>query len=399
MDKNLIINWTIKYICPFGEKSDLVGFTPLFKLESDSIHNRQSSAKIRNFPKGINRAKTAYCFMSFNGIKNNEFNNEITLLIGDYMTNNPTVYADKNGNHDFTDDGNPLQLINNVILKLANSDDETAIYHYRICKSHIDKSNEAQIKARYMNKFPRSNIISPIDWLTNQRLSVRVSKEIIEDKPMTIILYDRNFDGQFTFQPNESGDRILITEDEINIDVDLNSYLRQGEPIDHNATFILYGKKYHLNKIEKNGESLSIIETNKSTKLFFKQDQDVSSFKIQFLSGHTKEVGDLIKPNKYLLIDVGGTWCGGCIAQESTIMQLYNSEKIEVVGIFGNDTKESVVKYTTDHDINWPVALMSLSFKDMFRIDSYPTYILVSPEGKIILIDRDSDQIAKYINN
>ena len=387
------------YINPFGENTDLVGFTPLFKLESDSIHNRQSSVKINYFPKGINRAKTAYCFMYFNGIKDGVFSNEIALLIEDYTATNPKIYVDKNGNIDFTDDGEPQFLNDNLILKLANSVDSSAVYHYRISKSQIDKSNESQMKARYINKFPRSNIISPVNWLTNQRLSVRISKEVIDNKLITILIYDGTVDGQFTFQTNEIGDRILITEDEINIVNDLNSYLRQGEPIDHNATFLLYGKKYNLNNIEKNGNSLSITETNKNTKLFFKQDQDVSSFEIQLLSGHTQKIQDLINLGKHLLIDVGGTWCGGCISQEPTIKQLYNNGKIEVVGIFGHDTKESVVKYTAKHNISWPVALMSLSFKDMFRIDSYPTYILVSPEGKIVLIDRNSEQVVKYLNN
>ncbi len=386
------------YVNPFGENTDLVGLVPLFKLESDSVHNKQLSVKIGNLPKGIDLKKAAYGFIYFSGIRNAVFDGEITLLVEDYLGANPKIYVDENGNIDFSDDGEPQQLDDNFILSLRNSDDSSALYHYRIKKSQIDKSNEQQIHRKYNNRYPKNSLISPTNWLTTQRLSVRVSKAMIDDKPISILLYDQSADGQFTFQTNEYGDRILITEDSINLVEDLISYLRKGEPVDHNAVFFLYNKNYSLSTIEQNGQSLSLLETNKKTKLIFTEGQDISSIKIQFLSGRKGEIQEFIKPNKHLLIDVGGTWCGGCITQESTIKQLYNNQEVEIIGVFGNDTMESVLKYVTKHNIKWPVALMSLSFADLFRIDSYPTFILVSPEGKIILMARDSEEIVKYLN-
>lgn len=386
------------YINPFGQNTDLVGFIPLFQLDSDSVHNKQNSAKIRRLPKTINKLKTAYCFIRFAGVKNSIFKNELTLLIENYTTDSPTIYIDRNGNLDFTDDGEQLIHNKDVILRLANSDNNSANYHYRISKSQINKANEKRIKNRYASKYPKSRIISPLYWLTKQRLSVRASKGKIGKNPITILLQDNSVDGVFTFQTDEMGDRILLIEGEIGKDIDISSYLRQGEPIGLNAIFELYGKKYSVKNISENGESLTIAETNKDTRITFKKDTDVSSFEIELLTGESIKIENLIKEKKYLLIDVGGTWCGGCITQEPTIKKLYKEGKVEVIGVFDHDTPESVANYVKKHKIEWPVALVNSTFKDMFRVSSYPTYILISPEGKIVLIDQNSEQIAKYIS-
>ena len=55
-DINLKISET--YINPFGRNSKLTSYSPLFKLDSDSIHNRQHSLKIKLLPKTILTSKT-----------------------------------------------------------------------------------------------------------------------------------------------------------------------------------------------------------------------------------------------------------------------------------------------------------------------------------------------------
>jgi len=397
--QDLDYNLSNTYINQFGKHTDLVGFIPLFKLDSDSIHNKQLSLIIRRLPNTINKSKTAYCFVYFTGIGNSLFDTELTLLVENYETNNPTIYIDRNGNLDFADDSAPLKLNDRLILKLANGDDNSAIYHYQIAKSQISKENENQIKNRYASRFPKSSIISPVNWLTNQRLSVRISREMIGNNPISILLQDNTVDGLFTFQTHETGDRIFIAEGEIEEDIDLQSYLRQAEPIDHNAVFELYGKNYNVKKTSKNGQALTIAETIINTRTMFKEGEDISSFTFELLDGKSVRIKDLLKEKKPLLIDVGGTWCGGCIRQQSTIKKLYKDGKLEIIGVFDHDTPQSVTKYVKKHNINWPVALVDSAFKNMFRINSYPTYILISSEGKIIFMDRNSEQIVKYLQS
>ncbi len=388
-----------EYISQFGKGSDLVGFIPLFELSSDFIHNKQRSLKIKNLSKSINKANTAYGFIYFTGLSNSLFDNEIALLVENYRAINPIIYIDRNGNLDFNDDGAPLVLKNNLNLKLSNEDANSAYYKYQIAKSKVSLENESRLRNRYASRFPKSSILTANNWLTSRRLSVRISKEKINANPITILLIDNSVDGLFTFQTDQYGDRILIIEGEIDENKGLTALLRQAEPIDHNAVFELYGKNYYVKAISKNGDELTISVTNQDTRVMFKDGHDISNFVINLLDGTTTRVKDLIKEKKYLLIDVGGTWCGGCIKQEPTIKKLYESGKVEVIGLFDFDTAQSVREYVKKHNLKWPVALVDSSFKDMFRVVSFPTYILVSPEGKIILTDSNSEQIVEYLRN
>lgn len=388
-----------EYISQFGKGSDLVSFIPLFELSSDSIHNKQRSLKIKNLPKSINKANTAYGFIYFTGLSNSLFDNEITLLVENYRTINPIIYMDRNGNLDFNDDGEPLVLKNNLNLKLSNEDVNSAYYKYQIAKSEVSLENESRLRNKYASRFPKSSILTANNWLTSRRLSVRLSKEKINANPITILLIDNSVDGLYTFQTDQYGDRILIIEGEIDENKDLIALLRQAEPIDHNAVFELYGNNYYIKAISKNGDELTISVTNQDTRVMFRDGHDISNFVINLLGGTTTRVKDLIKAKKHLLIDVGGTWCGGCIKQEPTIKKLYESGKVEVIGLFDFDTAQSVRAYVKKHNLKWPVALVDSSFKDMFRVVSFPTYILVSPEGKIILTDSNSEQIIEYLRN
>ena len=397
--QELTFNLSDTYTNQFGLNSDSVGFIPLFKLDFDSIHNKQYSAKIKELPKTINTSKTAYGFLYFKGLKNSMFDKELTLLIENYESNNPIIFVDRNGNLDFTDDGKPIKLIDKLTLKLGNSENSSAVYHYQISKSRIIEKYESKFRSRFAPMFPKSTIVSAVNWLTTKRFSVRMSKDIISDNTITIFLLDNSVDGLFTFQPDDYGDRILIIEGIVDENEDLTSLFRQAEPIDHNAVFELYGKKYYIKNASNTGETITIAKTSKNTRVMFKEGQDISSFTIKLLDGTSVMIKDLIKEKKYLIIDVGGTWCGGCIAQEPTIKKIYESGKAEVIGLFDHDTPKSVTKYVKKHDLKWPVALVDSTFKGMFRVISYPTYILVSPESKIVLADMNSEQIAKYLKN
>ncbi|MDF1699453.1 MAG: TlpA disulfide reductase family protein [Saprospiraceae bacterium] len=387
------------HIDPFGKNSDLVGFIPLFELSSDYLHSKNQSNQIVRLPASIDKVKTAYGFISFSGLKNSMFNKEIALLVEHYTSSDPVIYLDRNGNLDFNDDGLPLTLHDELIVQLANEDDSSAYYHYQIGRSKITDANEAQLRNRYASKFPQNAIVSAKNWLTSRRLSVRVSNDMLEEKPITIFLLDNSVDGLFTFQTDEYGDRILVVEGEIDENQDLTSILRQAQPIDHNAVFELYGNNYFIKHASRNGNEVILAVTSQKTGRVFKDGEDISDFAIPLLDGKTTAIKDLLQNKKYLLIDVGGTWCGGCIKQEPTIKRIYESGQVGVVGLFDHDTPKSVRKYIVAHDIKWPVALVDATFKTRFNITSFPTYILVTPQGKIILFDSNSEAIEKYLSD
>lgn len=387
-----LISLSATHVSQFGKGSDLVSFNPVSKLSSGTLSNRSVSATVKKLPKNQALKNPAYFFLYFGGAKQSVFGNEIAVLMDDYNSTTPTLYIDSNGNLDFTDDDPPLKLTNWAMVSLKNSDQSSRKFYYQLARSQVTPANAPRLESRYKAQFPNNELIPANLWITNQRLSVNISYSEISGQNITVLIQDSNADAAYTFDPDESGDRISIVEDHIDIERDLTEHLRSGEPIDHNAVFNLYGKKYRFRQIHSN--ELELASTDLDPKIFFKKGENISDFEIELLGGAKIKIADLLDGKKPLLIDVGGTWCGGCIAQEPIIKSLVKNSSVKVIGIFGHDTKERVEKYVKSHQLEWPVALMSDSFKETFRINSYPTYILVSSDGKIQFMTMSAENIA-----
>ena len=397
--QDLKFNIPNNYVNQFGAKTDLVSFNPLFKLNNNVIANKTENKLIKRLPTHIQEAELVYGFLFFKGNLASEFDSEIPFLVKDYKSEKAEIYLDKNGNLDFTDDGSPITFKNDeLIITLENESNKASAYHYKLGKSNIASNNASNLKNRFVSKYPSAEIVDTKFWLTNQRLSVKLSHQTLNNKPITILLNDASSDGIYTFNTNDFGDRVVITEGHLNSNKDLSSVLRLGEPIDNNAVFLLYGKEYGLKNTNQQGSFITIEETNLRTSIKTKVGSVVSELKIEVLDGSTVDLNDLLVDEKFLLLDFGGTWCGGCIMQEPTVKEVFKTNKVNIVGVFDHDTKASVANYVKKHDINWPVTLMTPEVKSIFSINAYPTYVLIAPNRKIVMIDLKSENILEYIN-
>lgn len=385
------------YISQFGLESDPVSFIPLFKLSKNKINNQEQSAGIKQLPMGIKTENTAYGFLYFTGPKHSSFPREICFLIENYQDSVATIYLDRNGNLDFGDDGKAISFKNHETISLANENHPSAILPYEIGRSQISPDNEAALKSRYQSKYPKSEIIAPSSWLTAKRLNLRLSQNSLEGKAISILLLDNSADGCFSLETHSQGDRILILEGTLDRNQDLISLLRQAQVLDPNAVFNLYNQAYYLNSFSPDGGQISLAKTSTKPEPVFTEGEDISNFSIQFLDGSKANLRSFLKDGKPLIIDVGGTWCGGCLKQEPEIKKIYASTKVEVIGVFEHDNHQSVEVYRKGHDLPWPLALADAEFRKRFNITFFPSYILVSPEGKIISIVNNARDIYSYL--
>ncbi|MEZ4797561.1 MAG: TlpA disulfide reductase family protein [Flavobacteriaceae bacterium] len=389
------INLSNNFQSQFGSSSDMIALNPIFKLESDTIFNKTEYSKIKRFPKGVSNSDLAYGFLYFSGNHNPIFENEIVFLVKNYMSDKPLLYFDLNGNLDFTDDGNPISFINSFNLTLKNNDNPSSELHYQIGKSEISIKNQEALIHRFSSKYPKSKIVSTNYWLTNLRKAVKLSNTKLDGKPITVMLFDENADGLFS----ENIDKIFIEPNTIELGKDLSSYLRKANTISKDATFLIHNRTYSLKSLDIAGKNLIITSTLKKANKVFGVGDIISTLKIELINELALPIESLLNNEKYVLLEVGGTWCGGCITQKPIVKEIQNSKKAIVIGVFANDTKASVSKYIDKHDINWQVGLMNDEFKNLFGINSFPTYILISPQGKIEMIDINASKIKKIIEN
>lgn len=98
---------------------------------------------------------------------------------------------------------------------------------------------------------------------------------------------------------------------------------------------------------------------------------------------------------KYLLIDIWGLWCGPCLREMPYLKAAYDrykSRNFEILGLNTDTdyTTESVNQNLQKNGIFWTQAEIK-SIKDVlkaYRVHSFPTTILLDPDGKIISLNQ-----------
>ncbi|ESU26332.1 hypothetical protein FLJC2902T_28150 [Flavobacterium limnosediminis JC2902] len=102
---------------------------------------------------------------------------------------------------------------------------------------------------------------------------------------------------------------------------------------------------------------------------------------------------------KWILIDFWGTWCAPCRREHPDLQKFYNqlvlqnSNKIALLTFACKDTEDKVAKYMKEKGYSFPVAMSDGNFETNFKVQGYPTKILVTPKGKYIRIPFDTDWV------
>ncbi len=106
---------------------------------------------------------------------------------------------------------------------------------------------------------------------------------------------------------------------------------------------------------------------------------------------------------KYLLVEFWGVWCIDCVRDMPYTVRAYDkfrSRGFEVLGLNWDDNTEEVRQFLNDQKATWPQARKD-SIKKLtevnYRIQEYPTTILLGPDGKVLELNQKSIQGSNLI--
>ncbi|MGY6559361.1 MAG: peroxiredoxin family protein [Nitritalea sp.] len=120
---------------------------------------------------------------------------------------------------------------------------------------------------------------------------------------------------------------------------------------------------------------------------------------VEFTSKNQISLKDL--RGKYVFLNFWGTWCGSCMAKIPSIAQAFKeleSENIIFLGI-ASESRKGFGKVLDKHQIAWPQILADKKNEiiEKFTISSYPTTMLLGPDGKIIDTNLNEQSLAQSI--
>ena len=137
--------------------------------------------------------------------------------------------------------------------------------------------------------------------------------------------------------------------------------------------------KQRLDAVKKTGIGMQAPELTTTHTL------DGSEFKLSSLRGN------------YVLLDFWGTWCGPCMGEMPRIKDYYNKysdKNFVVLGVNSGDTTDRWKNAIEENGFNWR-HIQTTKDNDLlipFDVNSFPTKILLDPNGKIIYSSKNTEE-------
>lgn len=186
----------------------------------------------------------------------------------------------------------------------------------------------------------------------------------------------------------------------------LPSELKGDIPYKIGDVFNSKGNDYSIDSVSYWGDKLFIRYLGKNTKPFgYTEGFYVLPFAAKRLDNSEFKLNQY--PGKYILLDFWGTWCKPCINFIPELKKIYADyphDKFALVSIAYDSDPKAVEEFTKKENMDWEHVFVSQNLQDKnsiiekLKISSYPTTILIDPEGKIIARNPDIEKLRKILN-
>lgn len=326
-----------------------------------------STIEIRRVPASIKDYIIKYIYFRYNPLEktvSNSIKIKLYFLVG-FKSDSLVIIADLNKNLNFSDD--------KLLLYPKTSDTTKPLpiinYNFFLGEKYFKYTMQPY---PYPTAFKFFSKKEAVHYLMIKTYEYRITKKFINDAPIYLI--------------NSIPSPIMDMEAAIEIALVDNKgefkYYSLGD------NFIKGDSRYIFYSVNPAGDTLTLIETPiNSDKKGYSQGLTIEPLIVKDLKGDNFEIP--IK-NKFILIDFWGTWCGPCIELIPDLGKLHEKYKNLVIVSIAclEKNKEVVKKAISKYKMDWvnlyDPLMTTHTISDLFNINSYPTTLLIDPEGKIL---------------
>lgn len=130
------------------------------------------------------------------------------------------------------------------------------------------------------------------------------------------------------------------------------------------------------------------------------KDADIHDLRMTATDGASVSLKNVLPTDgKYLFVDFWASWCGPCRAALKKLKKLNAKyrDKVEFISISIDEDKEAWLKAVEKEDMTWRQYRVNGETREdarkLYQVNSVPTLILISPEGKIVHYTHDDKPI------
>lgn len=204
---------------------------------------------------------------------------------------------------------------------------------------------------------------------------------------------------QFDYNPRSR--KISPTSGKIGVDcdadgeIDMDAFSPEAAETDDEAVVFRVGNAYVSTKkvdVEKNLITMKSHSASDYKRIELRMGGQVPEFEFTDFNNKKRKVSEF--RGKYLLIDFWGMWCPPCRAELTYLRAAYQRFQARGFEILGMNTDQSeqvpqIKSQLEKNGITWPQAKRESIITTIrnLRIHSYPTTVLVGPDGKILSLN------------
>ncbi|NVK05821.1 MAG: TlpA family protein disulfide reductase [Flavobacteriia bacterium] len=384
---------------PVCRDTNSYGISPVFELKYDSIFKDEKRIPIV-FPVGFSAIDTGYLSIYFTGIENSVFSNSTIVLVQDYSSERPKLWVDHNGNLDFSDDKGPLKVSEKgeVIISLSHSDHEFSNFSVRLLRKERDSTARWNLETYFggAGVTRTGEVRTDIDyWFSDQRMNIRVFDGEFEGDSRRFGIMDWNCDGLFQLDGED-----LFMMSSFNSEVLSYRVVDGAVKLTDSAFVYINGQQHIITNLSSVGDFIELTESFIPARRPIIIGDTLKDYSFE-IADSSLSLHEAIKDGEFLIIDVWGSWCGGC-HQQTPIFHEEIQPYLKVAKVLGlnyGDSEESMHEFINRYEIQWPNVVMSKEFHDDLNIEGYPTYMLIDSNGVLLMSDSHPFGIITYLKD
>lgn len=327
------------------------------------------------------------------------------------------LYIDKNRNNDLTDDGAPIlfpftrDTISFEIIAPKDAQQKTTILFsransYKNRSIDLPDTTQNKILDQFNNLSPKmAKVVGGLygepdfrgssgSFYFADRVSVRRGSIVVNKIKYSIGLFDFSNNGLF----NDDDDVLLIDNGESGA----LRFLDKDRVFKLNDIFTLGNQNFKIDRQDPYGRWIEVKNTLDENTYYYKQYVDsltisttqIVKLKQEFWKNRFVSLtGDSISlssfKGKYIFLNFWGEWCTPCLEEIPSLvgaMNEYSESRIQFIGFIKLQDEEKAKTAIYENGITWPQIELTDTIEEKFMIRSYPTNILILPNGEECLI-------------